>query len=328
MITPAEVNGKYTSVEPYLTPLQLTVRETLSVFCQKKQFAMVSRVKTLESLCEKIESGRYSSWTGIEDLVAFAVVIPTLSEEEEVIRFLGDVFRTVALKRRGSTRKAPDVFRFDSTRFVGKLRVPPGEPAARAIDQISFEVQVRTAFDHAWVVTTHALAYKTAVIDWKQQRLAAELKATAEKMDLLILAFQDASTRIQESPWPTISAKKEIHAFFAGAATEKRFPQELVPKDWSRFTDNVYDLGSRCGHRLKPDQISELIVKAVTAELAALGREKVPLSLSLWQLTLASLVKAGALHSPVPDYWPLITPQLEELYPSVRHLSPRFDFGH
>src|SRR5438034_374725 len=116
MITPSEVNTKYDLVKPYLLPLQQRVRQTLSVFCEEKSFALVSRVKSLESLSEKIESGRYASWSEIDDLVAFAIVIPTLLEQETAIQFLEETFQQVALKRRGSTLKPPDVFRFDSTR--------------------------------------------------------------------------------------------------------------------------------------------------------------------------------------------------------------------
>jgi len=254
-------------------------------------------------------------------------VVPTLLEEEQVIRFLGVTFRTIALKRRGSALKPPDVFRFDSTRFIERLQIPPGEVGERPIDLISFEVQVRTAFDHAWVVTTHALTYKTPVIDWKQQRLSAELNATAEKMDLLILAFNEASARVEESPWPTIGAKKVLQSFFAKAASAKKLPQELVPKDWSRFTDNVYDLGRRCDKRLKPDEVAKPITDAVDAELSNLGPAKIPLSLSLWQFTLAALAQKGAFKGPIADYWPLITPQLEDLYPLVKTLTLRFDLG-
>lgn len=312
-------------MKPYFGPLQKYVRETLSSYCEQRSFALVYRLKSLESLSEKIESGRFANWSEIDDLVAFAIVIPTLIEETSVVDFLKEKFRCVSLKLRGTTQKAPDVFRFDSTRFVGKVQAPPDAAGMRPIDKINFEVQIRSAFDHAWIVTTHALAFKSPVVDWKQQRLAAELKATAEKMDLLILAFQEASRRVQESPWPIIQAKKDIYRFFVSAAEEKRFPKELVPKDWSRFTDNVYELGRRCGERPKPAQIARTITDAVSAELSALGPEKVPLSLSLWQITLASLSKTGALNGPLAEYWPLITSELETLYPPLKTLQPRFD---
>jgi len=327
MITPAEINARYVDVEPYLRPLQRYLDSTLSPYCDDQGFAVVSRVKTLESVAEKIESGRYSNWMEIDDLVAFAIVIPTLAEENSVIEFLRKHFRTVAVKHRGGSQKAPEVFRFDSTRFMGRLQPPPESEGERPIDRIPFEVQVRTAFDHAWNVTTHALAYKSAVIDWKQQRLAAELKATAEKMDLLIMAFQEASLKIPESPWPIIQAKKEIHQFYAEAAEQGLIPRELLPKDWTRFTDNVFDLGMRCHQRLAPEEIASTVAHAVRAELAALGVEKIPRSLSLWQITLASMSKAGLLKAPLRRHWPLITPELESLYPGLKDFKPRFDFG-
>ncbi len=327
MITPAEINSKYSLVKPYLDSLQHNLRETLSPYCEQRSFALIYRTKTLQSLCEKIESGRYASWGEIDDLIAFAIIIPTLAEEDSVVEFLQEKLRCVDLKLRGATQKAPDVFRFDSTRFVGRLLPPPGATTERPIDRISFEVQIRSAFDHAWIVTTHALAYKSPVIDWKQQRLAAELKATAEKMDLLILAFQDASTRVKESPWPAIQAKKDISKYFLSTVDQEPFPRELIPKDWSRFVDNVYDLGRRCGSRPTPEQIATTIIDSVKTELSVLGPEKIPLSLSLWQITFASVFKSGALKPPFGKYWPLITPQMETLYPTLKDIHSRFDFG-
>jgi ppGpp synthetase/RelA/SpoT-type nucleotidyltranferase len=327
MVIPAEILSRYALIQPYLEPLLKIVHETLSAYCERQGFALVHRLKTMESLCEKIESGRYPNWEEIDDLVAFAIVIPTLLEEDGAISFLQEKFRPIRLRKRGSTMKSPEVFRFDSTRFVGRLRRPPGELIDRPVDIISFEIQVRSAFDHAWIVTTHALTYKAHQIDWKQQRLAAELKATTEKMDMLILAFEEASTKVAESPWPKIQAKKDIHAFFLHAAAKKRFPGELVPKDWSRFTDNIYELAEKCSARRKPHEIAGALIRAIDAELSALGPDKVPLSLSLWQITLASLSKANTIRVPTEDYWPLITPHLEQLYPLLREFKPRFDLG-
>lgn len=325
MITPSEINSKFRELEPYLAPLQTRVREVLVPYCEKRSFALLSRIKTLESVCEKIETGRFAGWSAIDDLVAFAIVIPTLIDEEGVVNWLMERFETIDIKRRGSTMKSPDVFRFDSTRFVARLPASPERASPRPMDKISFEVQVRTAFDHAWVVTTHALTYKTPVVDWKQQRLAAELKATAEKMDLLILAFHEASVKIQESPWPTIQAKKKIHNFFLSAIEAKQVPPELIPNDWSRFTDNVYELGRRWDKKLKPDEVATTVISAIESELSNLGPTRVPMSMSLCQLSFASLLKHGAPRSPTAGHWPLITSQMESLYPSAKDVQPRFD---
>lgn len=238
MITPAQILNKYRSVEPYLELVRSRVREALLAFCDDKGYATSSRIKTLESACEKVETGRYESWSEIDDLVAFSVVTPTLSDEPSVLEFLRTTFQEVATKARGSARKAPEVFRFDCTRFIGSLK-PLGDEVRGPIHDVGFEVQIRSAFEHAWSVTTHALVYKSADISWSKLRVTSQMKAAVEQLDTLVLSFEDASKYIDPSAWPEINAKSDIRLFFATLLAEKRIPIELAPKDWSRFVDNV-----------------------------------------------------------------------------------------
>ncbi|HUE00307.1 MAG TPA: hypothetical protein VMR62_12100 [Bryobacteraceae bacterium] len=53
----------------------------------------------------------------------------------------------------------------------------------------------------------------------------------------------------------------------------------------------------------------------------------IDLDISLWQLTFASLFKAGLITTSLKNHWPLVTPELEDLYPSLRGFSPRFDYS-
>ena len=55
MITPQKTTSKYRAIEPYLEIIRNQVRQTIHAFSDKKGFAVLSRVKTLESLSEKIE---------------------------------------------------------------------------------------------------------------------------------------------------------------------------------------------------------------------------------------------------------------------------------
>jgi ppGpp synthetase/RelA/SpoT-type nucleotidyltranferase len=148
MITPTAIRNKYISLERYLTRLRTMVRDTLQPFVDRNGYAIVSRIKSLESLTEKLESGRYKGWAELDDLVAFTVVVPTLSDEATALNFLSSVFETVSLKARGATNKAPDVFRFDGTRFIARL-TPSGTPGRENLEAITFEVQIRSAFEHA-----------------------------------------------------------------------------------------------------------------------------------------------------------------------------------
>ena len=80
--------------------------------------------------------------------------------------------------------KPPDVFRFDATRCYCRIRHAEPEPELepRAFE-ITFEIQIKTAFEHAWSVVTHDLVYKTDDISWTKRRLAAQLKAMVEQID-------------------------------------------------------------------------------------------------------------------------------------------------
>jgi ppGpp synthetase/RelA/SpoT-type nucleotidyltranferase len=325
MITPARLLNKYRAVEPYLVPLRDRVRESLLVLCEREGYALVSRVKLLESVCEKVETGRFACWAEIDDLVAFTIVVPKLSDEPDVLTFLGDTFSQVTIRQRGDVGKAPEAFRFDSTRFIGRLSAPEGQEAP--LFGVPFEVQIRSAFEHAWSVTTHALTYKSPEVSWSKLRLAAQLKASVEQLDTLVAAFEDASKYISPSDWPEIQAKADIQAYFASKVSSGLVPIELTPKDWSRFVDNVYGMTKAGLNRSKPLEVSEAIKRDVEAELATLGKGAVPMSISLGQLTYASLVKAGTVKNELYKRWPLVTPELEDLYPSLKSITKRFDYS-
>ncbi|MGJ5820206.1 hypothetical protein [Paludibaculum fermentans] len=323
MITPLPIINKYKEIERFLEPLRRQVRASVLIFCDERGLAHVSRVKTLESLTEKIESGRFSAWSDLDDLVAFTIVVPTLSDEPEVLTFLQSTFEQVNLRSRNTALKAPDVFRFDSTRFIGRLKAND-ETAATELHNVRFEIQVRTAFEHAWAVTTHSLAYKSADVSWNHLRLAAQLKAAVEQMDTLILAFEGASEKVQSSVWPEIKAKASLKKYMDSAVTDGHIPVELTPKDWSRYVDNAFRV-LQCAGMRSPDKISEAVQAALTKEVNELGIGNVPLSISLWQFTFACLCRAGFLDR-LTNHWPLITSELELLYPDVKGVTSRFNY--
>lgn len=326
MITPLRVARRYGQLVEYLRPLQKLVRDTLQPFVDQNGYALVSRIKSQDSFAEKVESGRFKSWTDIDDLVAFAVVVPTLSQEKNVLDFLQSVFSQLAVRARGSARKAPDVFRFDATRFIGRLLPVPESPRG-LMDILSFEIQIRSAFEHAWAVTTHALSYKAGQVSWQRSRLAAELKAAVEQLDMVVLGFDQALTNIEESDWPALEAQKRLAERFASMVTSGLLPDVLAPKDWSRFSQNVLDIFRASRTPMEQlTKMAESAIHAVEDEVKALGKTGVPISLSLWQFTFAILCKTGLIGPPISHYWPVVTPELEGLYPAVKAFADRFAY--
>lgn len=330
MITPSQTKNHYASTLAYLPFVRDKVRQTLQNYCDDRNYAFVSRIKTLESLSEKIESGRYEKWSDVDDLLACTIVIPTLLDEDPVIDFLNRAFERMHLRKRGSTQKAPETFRFDSTRFIGRLRRPATVRPSEMVYQVVFEIQIRSAFEHAWSVTTHALTYKGEIVSWNRLRLTAQLKAAVEQLDMLILGFDDAASKIASSFWPETKAKAEIATFFWQQFESKLLPSELRPKDWRRFSDNAYQMLQSCewASGKKPHELAAAMSEHMEQEIVSLGSERIPVSISLLQFVFGVMAKVGVVTPPLKNrYCPVITTELEALYPAIRSFERRFDYS-
>jgi hypothetical protein len=295
---------------------------TIEPWCEEHRYEYHSRPKELESVAEKIESGRYESWLSLDDLVACAVVVPTHSHEATVVPFLDAVFARDDLKERGAARKAPDVFRFDSTRWYGRLRAIDGLDRAETIESTLFEVQIRSAFEHAWSVTTHDLVFKGDEIEWRRARLVSQIKASVEQIDMLIDGFEASAELIAESPWPDLDQRAAIRETFLDKLAAGELPSELRPKDWARFAENVLRLiRSAAPSRRRQDEHFESCLSALR-EFSG----DFPLSCSLFQSVMGILAEEGLVTQLEDRYVALVTPDAQELYPALDALDHRFDF--
>ena len=297
MIVPSVVRRRYEDWRPYITEVQKRVEGTLVRYARNAGYIFEGRVKTLESLAEKLESGRYSQWEQIEDLYACTIAVPLPDEESTVFEYLERVFELVESRDRSGSAKDPERFRFDSTRLILRLRPPPGavEESDATVFAVKFEVQVKTLYDFAWTKTTHALTYKSDTIDWKRYRLAAHLKAASEQIEFLLRGFDDAAQHLVESPWASIEDKARIMAFFQSEVERGTIPIEVSPKDWSRFSDNFYRaLQALSGHYPSGSSRRSLaILNRALLELGGhfvtLSAQKFPRSVSLYQYSIGHL---------------------------------------
>lgn len=328
MIIPPTVDRKHRLVRPYIDLVAKKVREAVQTYCERNGFAYVGRIKGIESLAEKIESGRFRSWGELDDLFACAVIIPTLAEEAEVIEWLGRAFSVVQLRHRGTTRKDPSTFRFDATRFCGTLRREHYQESSPQVLSVKFEIQIRTAFEHAWSVTTHALAYKSNSVDWRTARLAAQMKAAVEQLDQLVMAFAHNAAVIIEHPWPELESRSKIDAFFREMMEAKDLPEEVVPLSWGRFCENVSSLIKASvpnGFQRDISQEVDRALEIVRDQTDSLAAETFPRSLSLFQVCLGSLARGGFIERPLHRFSPLVSAELVALYPECRVLGEGFD---
>lgn len=293
MILDSRISSKYKLYLPYFEFVQNSLDQTLMNYAKKHLFAYTSRIKKLDSISEKIETGRYSSWVDIDDFVGCILIVPNLSYEEDVIQFLKSAFIEVDLRKKGSTFKNFDTFRFDSTRFIGKLK-PPQSEVNKDIYDVNFEIQIRSAFEHAWSVTTHDLAYKSKNIDWKVLRLAAQLKASVEQLDMIALSAKEVNKNITSYKWPDIDIKIKILDFIRDSFEKGKIPQEISPKDHSRVVDNIFALIKNklsTWEARKLNKELKAIFDQIEKELDLLNTKGFPMTLSLYQVFFGILLK-------------------------------------
>ena len=225
------------------------------------------------------------------------------------------------MRRRGQAAKSPDLFRFDSTRFIGRLR-DEGAAHPPQVASCLFEVQIRTAFEHAWSVTTHRLTYKGDAVDWRRFRLTAQLKAAVEQIDLLVVGFDEAARHVAEHDWFEVQARTLIVDAFKPLFAEPSIPEENAPKDWTRFSDNLLSLlmASSIAPKARKQKLS-FVGQCVDGAVSVIKKtefELIPRSLSFMQWVFAILTELSLVKPPLQSkYVPPITTELTSLYPAV-----------
>lgn len=323
----AEVGRRYGREQDVIGAIADRIDDILRGYCGERGYPFVGREKIVASLGEKIESGRYAAWSELDDLYACSVVIPTLKHESGVLAFLRSTFVEVTTKLRSSTEKSPDVFRFEATRFIGTLRAPPGISTEERLYTAKFEVQVRTAFEHAWSAATHSLVYKSGTVDWKRMRMAAQIKAAVEQLDTLVLAFESSAELVTEHRSPDVTMRAGVIARLKPFVDTGIIPRDQEPKDWSRFADNFVALvraGSRVRWREMPSRV-DAALDLVAAELEE-ARIPYPRSVSLLQFVLGALAEADWLELPLERFAAVITQEVTDVFPAAKNVTPIFEF--
>jgi hypothetical protein len=241
--TPQTIRERYERDESALRSLDSYVNTTLRPWCSGRGYVLEHRVKSVGSVGEKLETGRFGRWSELDDLVAFTIVVPTASHESTVLAKLRAVFEEIGVRGRGTAQKAPEVFRFDATRWYGRVRQGGGTPQleARALE-IVFEVQIKTAFEHAWSTVTHDIVFKGQQVDWRSKRLAAQLKALVEQIDFLVNQFESAAAAIEPSTDPATDTQALIAATCMELIDDDSLPPSLCPESWQRFGEAVFAL--------------------------------------------------------------------------------------
>lgn len=322
---PQELEEWLSSIRTPLTEVRRRAEQAVRNLCDQHGYAYAGRSKDDSSLAEKLETGRIRRLEEIDDLFGCSVIIPNLAHEGAVLERLASIFVQHNLKRRGQTQKSPEVFRFDASRFIGRLNISEIEDSR--LGEILFEIQVRTAFEHAWSVATHTPAYKGARIDWKLERLASQMKALVEQLDSLAVAYDQAAGVLVEHPYRQTECEAQVLSIYQKLFEDGLIPRECEPVRWGLFAKNIVSLAEAAdfGKRIYLEERVAIVTAAIDLELRRLDdRSKYPLSLSVYQFTLGFLIQLKTILSGFRDwYFPPVSATLESLFPRVRSVTPR-----
>lgn len=126
-----------------------------------KLHTLVGRVKSLESLREKVERKSYTEpLTQAPDLVGVRVVVLFMSDLARIDTLVGREFEILGTEDKVEGEVDPSTFGYMSRHFDVRIPATHHGPRYEGIRDVRFEVQVRTLLMDAWANVSHFLAYK------------------------------------------------------------------------------------------------------------------------------------------------------------------------
>ncbi|MDD2720710.1 MAG: hypothetical protein PHH47_05310 [Gallionella sp.] len=218
---------------------------------KKAQWFFLCRIKGEESFALKLETGRVHQPEAMEDFFACTLVVENRTSIAEALNLVSEVCDIV--KRRPPaderTHKSPEEFSFDDLRLYVKLKSGEDLPS-RPLDEIVFEVQIKTFLQHAWGVATHDLVYKGKSVHWGRARVAFQIKAMLEHAEISV----ERVDAIAESSLLNVTDEKIRKLKTVIDWLQKTWAEELLPEDMVRLAENILSIA----HALKLD-IEEII---------------------------------------------------------------------
>jgi len=170
-----------------------------------KVTALEHRIKTETSLAGKLElkGAKYHTLDEVTDIVGLRVVTFYSADVDKVAAIVSETF-TVDRSNSVDKRKlhSLDSFGYNSLHYVCKLpKSVIDDPAMPLLNELRFEIQMRTALQHVWSTLDHDTAYKGNVKiprEYRRQfnRLAGMLELIDEEFSRLRNTLTDYSRQM------------------------------------------------------------------------------------------------------------------------------------
>lgn len=273
---------EYESLESSYKYVQKEVLGLIKETCDNNQWLFTHRIKDVESYYLKITTGRFDGYL-IDDFFACTIVVPSLKDIETAQQLISACFEVIETKPDNQIYSFPTEFNFDSIRNYCKLkrRVQP-----KVHDELIFEIQVKTLLEYAWSKATHDFSYKSDHVSWAKERVAAQIKAVLDNVDISIYEMES----ISKSPFldkknPKYERLNEIINFM-----NKDFADKIdnpLPKDLKRLSEQINRFLQRTSTSLET-------LKTYLDQETVAGRGYKIKNLSAYSIIISSVLQQNA----------------------------------
>ena len=210
--------------------------DQLLISVKQNQWHYVSRIKSMASFALKLETGRVENPNALEDFFACTIVVENTKAIKNARTLLKKHFKIHQERpeNQNFTKKESSSFIFDDLRLYASLLPTSARPKG-PVNDVKFEVQIKTFLQHAWAIATHDLVYKSDDLSWTKQRVAYQVKAMLENAEISI-EKADSVKKLPGIPSdnPKIQFQNKIKQFLL-----KSFDQNTLPTDLVRLIGNI-----------------------------------------------------------------------------------------
>jgi len=201
------ISKKFLELKSNYDRLGINTQQALETFLKEKEIPFLSiqyRTKQLDSFLDKIENKNYQNpLDEIEDICGIRIIC---YYQSDIIKIQNIITSEFEIKENQNKEELLDAteFGYRSTHLIAKIKNEwTKAPNYRNLNELKFEVQIRTILMHSWAEIEHKLSYKSKThipkdLRRKFSRISAKLEESDEQFEEIKNSIEQNKKRLVE----------------------------------------------------------------------------------------------------------------------------------